>query len=150
MCVNVIFLRHPFFFDTCVVFFQFHSVALYLNNFYCYREWIKFSNADGTNKIIAKGNDCLVRTNRCFSKDPSDVVGHVRTRLMIKKEPCVSQRAFNKYFKEKVSSFDQELFREKKHVDIYFCCIFLNKYTFLLCDLQCCFLCPTKTMSSDR
>ena len=64
------------------------------------------ANADGTNKIITKGSDCLVRTNKYFWKDPTDVVTHIKTRSMTKKEPCISRRAFNKYFKEKGCSLD--------------------------------------------
>ena len=37
-------------------------------------------NADGTNKIIAAGDKCLVATGKCFWKDPSDVKHGVKTR----------------------------------------------------------------------
>ena len=66
-----------------------------------------YANADGTRKIIANGENCLVRTNKCFWKDPVDVVTRVRTRSMTKTKRCVSMHAFNYYFRRKTgSSFD--------------------------------------------
>ena len=60
-----------------------------------------YANADGTHKLIAEGDRCLVPTNRCFWKDPSDVAARVKTRSMTKKERAVSLKTFNNYFKEK-------------------------------------------------
>ena len=113
MCVNVIFLCHRLFLTRVLLFLKFHSVALFLNNFYCYRKWIKFINADGTNKILAKGNDCLVRTNRCFSKDPSDVVAHVRTRLMIKKSLVFLEGPSTNILKKKLAALIRSYFEKK-------------------------------------
>ena len=59
--------------------------------------------ANGTRKIIAKGNLCLVPTKRCFWKDPSEVDSCVKTRSMTKRKRCVSRAVFNRYLKEKVS-----------------------------------------------
>ena len=44
-----------------------------------------YVNGDGTRKLIAEGHSCLVPTNKCFWKDPSDVATHVKTRLVTKK-----------------------------------------------------------------
>ena len=35
-----------------------------------------------------------------FWKDPNDVVTHIKTRSMTKKERFVARKAFNKYFQE--------------------------------------------------
>ena len=65
-----------------------------------------YANADGTNKIIAEVDACLIPTNRCFWKDTSDVATHVKTHSMTKKECSVSLKAFNKYFKDKKKEHD--------------------------------------------
>lgn len=43
-----------------------------------------YANADGTQKMIAKGNLCLFPTNRCFWKDPSEAESLVKTGSMLK------------------------------------------------------------------
>ena len=45
-----------------------------------YLSRLLLKNADGTNKIIAAGDKCLVATGKCFWKDPSDVKHGVKTR----------------------------------------------------------------------
>ena len=62
-----------------------------------------YANADGTQKMIAKGDFCLFPTNRCFWKDPREVDDYVKTRSMTKRQRCVSRALFNRYFKEKAS-----------------------------------------------
>ena len=52
-------------------------------------------NADGTNRIIAPGEKCLVATDKCFWKDPSDVVNRVKTRSQVKNEPAVEFKTFD-------------------------------------------------------
>ena len=63
-----------------------------------------YANADGFRKIIPKNENCLVRTNKCFWKDPVDVVTRAKTHSMSKKECCVSRRAPNNYFKRETGS----------------------------------------------
>ena len=50
-----------------------------------------YANADGTQKMIAKGDLCLFPTNRCFWKDPREVDDYVKTRSMTKRQRCVSR-----------------------------------------------------------
>ena len=66
-----------------------------------------YANVDGTNKLIAEGDACLIPTNTCFWKDASDVATHVKTRSMTKKERSVSLKGFNKYFKDKKKEHDR-------------------------------------------
>ena len=48
-------------------------------------------NADGTNKIIGPGEQCLIPTNNPFWKQPQDIKNcGVKTRSCTKKEAMVS------------------------------------------------------------
>ena len=59
-------------------------------------------NADGTNRIIVPGEQCLVPTANCFSKYPENVVKHgVKIRSQAKKLHTVNLIAFDRYFQEK-------------------------------------------------
>lgn len=55
-------------------------------------------NTDGTNRIIAKGDMCLVPTNKCFWKDSSGVKDRVKTRSPTENDPTVDYKAFDGYF----------------------------------------------------
>ena len=39
-----------------------------------------YVNSDGTRKLIAKGHNCLIRTNKCFWKDAADVKDQVNDK----------------------------------------------------------------------
>ena len=54
-------------------------------------------NTDGMNKIIAKGDKCLVPTNKCFWKDPSDVKNRVETRSQTENKPTVDYKTIDGY-----------------------------------------------------
>lgn len=60
-----------------------------------------YVNSDGTQKLIALSEDCLVCTNKCFWKDPHDVITHTKTRSMTKNEGKTSLKTTNDYFKDK-------------------------------------------------
>lgn len=64
-----------------------------MDHFYpgCY-----YKNADGTNKLIASGENCLSRTNMCFWKDPSDVPSGIKTRSCMRNEPNIGFREVDK------------------------------------------------------
>ena len=72
-----------------------------------------YADSDGTNKLIAEGDACLIPTKRCFWKDASDVATYVKTLSMTKKERSVSLKAFNKYFKDKKKSMMYGIYRCK-------------------------------------
>ena len=72
-----------------------------------------YADSDGTNKLIAEGDACLIPTKRCFWKDASDVATYVKTLSMTKKERSVSLKAFNKYFKDKKKSMMDGIYRCK-------------------------------------
>ena len=55
-------------------------------------------NAVGTNRIIAKGKKCIISTNKCFWKDPCDVLKYgVKTRSRANDEPIVDFKTFDDY-----------------------------------------------------
>ena len=60
-----------------------------------------YPNAGSTNKLIALEEECLLRTNRCFWKDPDDVNSHITTRSLTKSKLDVSWRVINNYYKGK-------------------------------------------------
>ena len=60
-----------------------------------------FVNADDTNKFIASGGDCVLRTNRCFQKHPDDVNSRVKTRSMTNNELDFGWRVISNYHKNK-------------------------------------------------
>lgn len=58
-------------------------------------------NADGTNRIIAKGMKCLTPTNECFWKDPVDVKNKIKTRSQTENQLMVDYKAFDDYMTKK-------------------------------------------------
>ena len=64
-----------------------------------------YKNADGTNKIIKTGDECLVSTDECFWNDLCDVKHGVKTRSRAKNEPKVTLKNFNRYYDEKLVEF---------------------------------------------
>ena len=59
-------------------------------------------NAEGTNKIIGPGEQCLIPTNNPFWKQPQDIKNcGVKTRSCTKKEPIVSIQAYRNYCEQK-------------------------------------------------
>ena len=60
-----------------------------------------YVNFDGTGKLIAKGHDCIVRTDKCFWKISSDIATSIKTRSMAKNECAASLKKTIDYFKDK-------------------------------------------------
>ena len=59
-------------------------------------------NADGTNRLIGSGEKCLVPTARPFWKYVEDIeTSGVKTRTQYKRQPTVSNKAFDTYFRNK-------------------------------------------------
>ena len=59
-------------------------------------------NADGANRIIGPGERCFVPTSRPFWKHLEDIdISGVKTRNQYKRQPTVSIRAFDTYFRNK-------------------------------------------------
>ena len=59
-------------------------------------------NADGTNKIIGPGEQCLIPTNNPFWKQPQDIKNcGVKTRSCTKKEAMVSIQSYRNYVEQK-------------------------------------------------
>ena len=59
-------------------------------------------NADRTNRLIGPGETCLVPTARPFWKYVEDIeTSGVKTRTQYKRQPTVSNKAFDTYFRNK-------------------------------------------------
>ena len=59
-------------------------------------------NADRTNRLIGPGETCLVPTARPFWKYVEDIeTSGVKTRTQYKRQPTVSNKAFDTYFGNK-------------------------------------------------
>lgn len=60
-----------------------------------------YKNADGRNRLIAPGKDCILRTSRCLWKDPGEVISGVKRDRAPKTKPCVNLRTVDKYYTDK-------------------------------------------------
>ena len=60
-------------------------------------------NADGTNKIISGNEKCIMPTDECLWKYPSDVPNGVKTRSKANNEPNVVYEEVDRYFATKYS-----------------------------------------------
>ena len=76
-------------------------------------------NLDGTNKIIAAGEKCLVETGKCFWKDSSDIKRGIKTRSRAKNEPTASYEDYDRYILQNEFILCRVTF---------FLIIYLNKY----------------------
>ena len=59
----------------------------------CFRK-----NVDGTNRIIANDEKCLVPASRAFWEYIEDIPAGVKTRSQYKKQKVVDHRTFDTYF----------------------------------------------------
>ena len=62
----------------------------------CFRK-----NADGTNRIIANGEDCLIPCSKPFWKYIEDIPSGVKTRSQCKRQELLNGRTFDTYFRNK-------------------------------------------------
>ena len=62
----------------------------------CFRK-----NKDGTNRIIANCERCLIPTSKLFWKDINDIPAGVKNRAQYKQQKLVTNRAYGKYFRDK-------------------------------------------------
>ena len=58
-------------------------------------------NVDGTDRIIAKGENCLILTSECFWKDPLDVKNEVKARSCTENETTINFKGFDQYHIQK-------------------------------------------------
>ena len=65
-----------------------------------------YVNSSGTRKLITKGHDCNVLTDKCFWKNVSDVAASIKTRPMTKNKGAASLKTINDYFKDKEKDND--------------------------------------------
>ena len=54
-------------------------------------------NADGANRIITPGEECLVPTDKFVWKDSFNVIIRVKTRSQAKTDPAVDFKTFDNY-----------------------------------------------------
>ena len=50
-------------------------------------------SSDVIQKLIAKGHNCLIRTNKCFWKDVANVTTRIKTRSVTKKKTKLSLKS---------------------------------------------------------
>ena len=62
---------------------------------------LRYSNS--TNIIIGQNEKCLIPTNTCFWKDPSEIISFVRTRFQLKNEPVAHWTTIDNYFKQRIN-----------------------------------------------
>ena len=65
-----------------------------------------YVNLDGTRKLIAKNEKCLIPTNKCFLKDTCDASTKIKTRAMTSSEKAASLKTINNSFKNKKKDSD--------------------------------------------
>ena len=58
-------------------------------------------NRDGTNKLIRKGEKCLIPTKKPFWKYSEDVPDGIKTREQEKKQKKITSKFYYDYFKQK-------------------------------------------------
>ena len=79
---------------------------------------LKHSN--GTNVIIGSNEKCLTPTNKCFWKDPKDIISAGKTTSQLKKQPIAHYKTIAKYFEQRVNKIikDQLANFEEKAIEI--------------------------------
>ena len=76
-------------------------------------------NADRTNRLIGPGENCLVPTVRPFWKYVEDIeTSGVKTRTQYKRQPTVSNKAFDTYFRNK-NKEDIERWKTASDSEVY-------------------------------
>ena len=76
-------------------------------------------NADRTNRLIGPGEKCLVPTVRPFWKYVEDIeTSGVKTRTQYKRQPTVSNKAFDTYFRNK-NKEDIERWKTASDSEVY-------------------------------
>ena len=64
-----------------------------------YLSWMFLEkNDNGTNRIIANNEQCLIPTSRPFWNYIEDIAGGVKTRSQYKKQKLVNRQTFDTYF----------------------------------------------------
>ena len=78
---------------------------------------LKYSN--GANVIISRNEKYLIPTNKCFWKDPKDIINAVKTRSQLKKQPTAHYETIDKYFEQRVNKIikDQLTNFEEKAIE---------------------------------
>ena len=60
-----------------------------------------YANLDGTRKLMAKNEKCLIPTNKCFWKDTCDTRTKIKTGAMASSDKTASLKTINNCFKNK-------------------------------------------------
>ena len=60
-----------------------------------------YANDDGSRKLIAINDKCLISNNQCFWKDTRNTCVKVKTRTMASSEKTTPLKIINNYFKDK-------------------------------------------------
>ena len=65
-----------------------------------------YVNSNKTWKLIAKGHDCIVRTNKCSCKNATDIATSIKTMSMTKSEGAASLKTIIDNLKDKEKDND--------------------------------------------
>ena len=60
-------------------------------------------HSTGTNVIIGSNKKCLNPTNKCFWKDPKEIINAIKTRSQLKKQPIAHYKTIDKYPEQTVN-----------------------------------------------
>ena len=60
-----------------------------------------YANLDGTRKLMAKNEKCLIPTNKCFWKDTCDTRTKIKTGAMASSDKAASLKTINNCFNNK-------------------------------------------------
>ena len=83
-------------------------------------------NVNGTNRIIAKDENCLIPTSECFWKDPLDIKNGVKTRSRTKNGTTINLKGFDQYHIQKQFISCWVLGKEQKNNWFFLCKLILS------------------------
>ena len=97
-------IRDKLNFTTVICFLLVRNINLPLTNenMDCVYHGFALNHTNSTNVIIGSNEKCLIPTNKCFWKDPNDVINAVRTRSQLKNLPIAHWKTIDHYFEQKI------------------------------------------------
>ena len=103
----------------CVIFSCYCFLLSMSDKIDCIYQGCMRKNADGTNRIISPKERCLLPTARAFWKYIEDIPNTgVKTPTQYNKQPLVTNRAFETYFRNK-NKEDIELWETAPDSEVY-------------------------------
>ena len=69
----------------------------------CIYHGCALKHSTGTNVIIGSNKKCFNPTNKCFWKDPKEIINAIKTRSQLKKQPIAHYKTIDKYPEQRVN-----------------------------------------------